>query len=51
MGWTAVAVIDFYLKYQDTELLDLFSGPEGVLNREYAFSQSVSGPLHDFTSF
>lgn len=32
MGWTAVAVIDFYLKYQDTELLDLFTGPEGVLS-------------------
>lgn len=24
--------IDFYLKYKDTELLDIFTGPEGILS-------------------
>lgn len=52
MGWTAIAVIDFYLKYQDTELLDLFTGPEGVLNQGCAlFHSSVSGPSHYFSFF
>lgn len=52
IGWTAVAVVDFYLKYQNIELLDLFTGLQGVLNQGCALSHSsISVPLHYLTSF